>query len=622
MLMIFLLLVIIRSERGLTWNWIENSSTSSFDIKYNGISTTYFDQGWFVVFRIVYTSVVSKLIYVSGENHGKASFDGINFEIRPEIDPETHYLVISFKLNNTGTEPKRVDIGVFANARQFDYYSSFHFLGGQRGFTIKSENTKLTYTLLIRHAPRTTNVDTFYYASLFNEWTERKRDGTVRYIPDKLPYFRNETREIQRNDYNCFAFSWTRDIYPGQSIDLSTSVGMGPNLKIPPFVYITGFKETYQPNELFSFTLTFGEYDNNETVIYSIKDSNGIATEKSFHTVQSDMIITHYFLGSVGQGHIYWFSVSGVDSHGCKSNVINKTLYVTKKPELYIPKKIIERYKSGRTIDLEGDVFDDGKVKLKYMFDNRFALDVDGKEYHCNDRTISFKTQIIIPKWIEYGQHILHLFAQDEFGIESHRSTYWIYFSPHHSPELQNVTLSSSRLRPSETVRIKGKVKDANIGDNITIHAIIGNINYCIANKTSDGNWMEFTGSLVIPQDLHPGKHHLYLQAINQDELSSKNEFNSIVDIEIYLPGKHIWIYVAITAIIVAVVSVIIVLYIIFIYKRKDKSAVELQETTTRSGGQAAMFRNQPYSANESQNDETSKNDFEETYLKYNDVYI
>lgn len=375
--MISLLIALARSKDNLTWNWVENSATSSFDIKFNGHSTTYKNYGWFVIFRIIYPTGPSKLIYASGANHGKAYYDGINLEIKPEIDQATNYLIVSFEITNNGTEPKRVEVGVFADVKIDENDKALiYILEGQRGFTMHDNNTNLKYTLLIRDAPGSTNVDTFYYGPILNNWVTRDDNDRFYYVTDNFPYFENATNQKEQVYDSCFAFSWKeRDVYPGETLKLSTTAGVGSNLFTPPFVNIVdNFKEIYEPNHLLVVKFSVGDYNPKETVSYTFTDSLGITKSDKFTSSQTNKIKNYELNLNIGRGPEYWFTISAKDTHGLKSNVIHKSIFITKKPKLSITNNVNGTYKKGKKIYIEGTVFDDTKVTIKYIFDNRFVL--------------------------------------------------------------------------------------------------------------------------------------------------------------------------------------------------------------------------------------------------------
>lgn len=662
MLMISLLFGFVQSGDTLKWDWVEYSDYSSFYIKFNEHSTTYENHEWFVVFRVHSSSGPSKLIFASGKNHGKAYYDGINLEIKPEIDEKTNYLIVTFNISNNGTEPKRIDVGVFADVKiDKNDKASIHILEGKRGFTMYDNNTNLKYTLLIRDAPGSTNVDTFYYGEMSTGWYGQDATGFY-YYPNMFPYFQ-ETFNFNESTYDsCFAFSWKdRDIYPGKSIKLSTTAGVGSDLKTPPFVTLDSeFKEVYDPNESVTIKFSVGDYDENETIFYNFSDSSGASQEYNFTTNQTIKIFDHILPITLRTEKEYWFSISARDSHGFESNVINKSLFVTKKPIVYITNEVNGTYKEDSKINVKGSVFDDTKVKLKYYFDDGFLYDLNDKLYHCYDKNQTFDFTITIPNEISFGNHTLHIYAEDEFGVKSAESNHSITYIRKNKPELRNIALSSKKLQPGETVQITGQVKDLDINDSISIYAGIFEANNFtksygsqqIATITSDGDWMNFSGSFKIPDDVNATEHTIYFQAKDSEgsnsddatlnftvyipekisqpvakDLPNTPEINSVpsktespMDIDLgetkdAEKKKKIAIYVTVPSVLVAVAAVAIISYFMCKHgeNQEEESTVEMQETVNRWDENMVTLDNPLFTTTESTlNQDPFADDFEE----------
>ncbi|EAX82864.1 hypothetical protein TVAG_521060 [Trichomonas vaginalis G3] len=137
-------------------------------------STTFWNHGWYVVFRVYENGEPGPLVYVKGSNKGKAEYNGIKFETKGDIDSQTGYFILTFNIRNTAQEPKRIDVGVFADVQIAENdKATIKPLANKRGFTMKDDLTRISFTLLIRDAANVTNVDSFYYGPLEYEWYNR-----------------------------------------------------------------------------------------------------------------------------------------------------------------------------------------------------------------------------------------------------------------------------------------------------------------------------------------------------------------------------------------------------------------------------------------------------------------
>ncbi|KAI5510497.1 dextransucrase protein, partial [Trichomonas vaginalis G3] len=240
----------VRKEKKSYWH-----RTYYEDVTY---STTYHNRGWFVVFREYINRKPRSLHFVKGSNNGVADYDDIHFETITSVDPVTGYLSLCFNITNNGDEPKRIDVGVFADIQVAgNDYATVIPLENRRGFTMTDPDTGITFTLLVKDASGTTNVDAFYYGKFNRRWAEIYDDyynnQVVNYYPKRFPYFKNITTTPTNleNEDSVFAFSWQkRDIYPGKTLSYGTTAGTGSNLKSPPFAKWTcDFKDNYDPYE-------------------------------------------------------------------------------------------------------------------------------------------------------------------------------------------------------------------------------------------------------------------------------------------------------------------------------------------------------------------------------------
>lgn len=635
--MLACLLTCLRAESNgdLKLEW-KDSQYAAFDIKISDKSTTHNGDGWFVVFRVYNGDEPGELKYVSGKNQSETTANGITVKILEGIEDQTNNKVIGFQVTNNGGDTIKYDLGVFADV-QIDGNDNATITAALEGkmLSIKNEYTGVAYTLLLgREIDEVSSVDRVFYG-------EMDKSNT----PANYPYFNNTKISEVFISYkdSCFAFSWTnRTVDKGDTTTHKIFAAVGTSINTPPTIGIGMEESIFEVGQLDGIEIFIIDLQSNDEISYYYEDSNGVTKSKTIGKLFSKKGLSYYYdiiPYDSAKPQKFWLAARATDSSGLQSNLDNRTFIITIKPNLTITSTINESYRKGETINISGTTYDDTTVYIKYVFDNGTFTKEFSQKIECNGTTKAFEYSIDISEFKYPGNYSLKIYAEDEFGFKSDAKfdTYKMINIYSRKPELDSISLKSKSLQPGEKISIYGKVRDYDKGETVQISADIKGFNHFeLGKKISNGDWMDFSGTIDIPSK--PENYSLIIQA--KDEFGEYN-VSEAIQFSVYIPEKtpsstpepqkiviqspnvipenqkdnNLVIYIVVPLCLVAVIIITVALY--FKFRREEPSeeetAVEMEETVIGNEDNAVTLDNPLFTTSINMNDDDPfADDFEE----------
>ncbi|EAY21310.1 hypothetical protein TVAG_166850 [Trichomonas vaginalis G3] len=433
------------------------------------VPTTYSDGGWFPIFKVDDDPTKVRIL---GSNRGVSNYKGIyastNVTYHPEIGEK--YLLITYSFKNQDTRPhtlhvaSHTDVQIRSNDR-----ATCKWYYGKRGLTMKDPGTGITLTLLIKGGYHVTDVDTFW----FGRWQGPNTN---------LHYFDNYTDSGDNdlvNTDSAFSIGWlNRHIYPNETLDFSVLLGVGANLKNPAVLTVNdNFADNNMPNQEITVTGTVNDFDPDENVTVYYQFNGGPETKvETFPTGASGGISNGAFSFKVTLGPDvaqYPLKVYARDSFGLTSNVFEKNLLVNEIPRLVLTRAPPSTFFTGGTVILEGTIWDDRKATLKYQVDNGYNWNTGDEEFVCNRATKPFRKSFPIQEdYINYGHHVIKIWAQDDFGVQSEPIIAEFDYVQLHAPEMKPSQAQTSipEVHVGKKFTISGQARDIDSGERVSVY--------------------------------------------------------------------------------------------------------------------------------------------------------
>lgn len=510
----------------------KDTTYSAFDIKYNEradtggtswVMTTYSFGGWKPVFTVDNDPT---LIKMPGTRHGKANYRNIYSDIKVEKVPlGDKYLLVSFLLTNKDTVPHTINVSSYADIMiKNNDHAKCTWYGNRRGLTMYDKYTNITLTLLAKGGYKVSDYDQFWYGM---------------YGIGYHYFYQLESDEPLVNTDSVFSISWTRrDIYPNETLVFSTLMGVGADLRNPSLINIeTNFQENYDPNTEITVNGVVNDVDANETVDVYYEFNNGprqflkrFETDKVNGGISNGQFSFKVQLGS--EVARYPLKVYAIDSFELTSNVFEKNLLVNQAPRVSFTTRPNDEYFTGGIVVVEGRIWDDTKATLKYKVDDGYNWNTDVTLIECNRQEKTFRKSFPIQEsYINFGDHVIYIWAEDEFGVKSTIISSPFKYTQLHTPEIQFTTPQTSieNKYRGDTITISGKVRDVDANQVVTIYykkpendPTTPAENYYSFN-TNDANrdWVDFELEYVIPDHLPFGEHSLIIFAIDSRNANS-----------------------------------------------------------------------------------------------------
>lgn len=524
-------------RNGLTWTWMKNriwdDYNADFDIYYvkdgRNIQTSYGYGGWWPAFKVDDDPRLTKVL---GTKEGVASYGDISVTTNisnPAVfgNEKYNYLLIEwFITNNNPTEPHRVSLAthcdvMIANNDRATIYWYQNDAVNRRGLTMYDSSTSYRLTLMVKDAYQVTNVDHFWYGP----WG--------RY---QLHYWEDRTEAGKLEGYDsAFSFGWSnRVVRENSTIRLAVLLGVGENLVSPPTVEVTSqFQENYLPNYDFTVTGVFKTINKDDQVQVRYKymnDEEKNATEfvdlssPDGNPVQSTFSIPIRTPANVSLNEL---QIYAVNKFGLKSNEFKYNVLVNEAPVLTIINQIQPKYYTGGQVEVVGRLWDDTTANIYYQFDRDFDFEADKQVIECNKEEKPFRKVFALREGkIDYGQHTLYIWAEDEFHVKSRVYPFPFEYKELHAPQVKIYNENFTNVYYDQYLIVRGAVKDQDVGDTITLsmktpETLPTDPFIQVEQITANGDWQNFTVYYHLDVSLPAGNNSIIFQAKDQLEAIS-----------------------------------------------------------------------------------------------------
>lgn len=454
------------------YKWAKHYKTD-FDILYNGEWTTYKKTGWWPIFEVDNSG---NQVSIRSLKAGIAEDRGVKVrtQVSKPFDSE-NFLLIEFLAECTDGKPHKVSIASHTDVMIKNHDNANILWYGDksemRGFTMWDKlGTNRTLTLITKQAFGVRDVDHLW----FGHW---ESNGNLHYFDD-----RNAGDFINDQD-SAFSFGWANhSIYPENgNYSFGVLLGLGIGIGKPPTVSVneSNFKQIYSPGEEVEVWISADDADKQETVIIKCT-LNGKTVEYANKTVpydsKTDKSAAPFKVNLGTSNGCYPLYCWAIDSSGLSSQNYTRNFIVDEAPILTIFNQLPDKFTDNSAFNIQGSVWDDSMIKLKFRVDDDFYFNVDNENIECNKSTLTFLRQIVLKtENVPYGTHILYIWAEDEYGVKSDEYIHTFEYVKLNAPTISLILNDEDKTKwppiyhYNAQINLKVQYQDKDVGDNITI---------------------------------------------------------------------------------------------------------------------------------------------------------